>query len=65
MGGDYYFFFVVIKIQVIDNILLGLLYDQFFGVDVIYLLIVGIFGNGMEGTFVEVDIYNLIVLIGY
>jgi long-chain fatty acid transport protein len=65
MGGDYYFPSAAIKIQPTDNISLGLLYDQPFGADATYSSTAGTFGNGTEGTSVEVDTHNLTALIGY
>jgi long-chain fatty acid transport protein len=65
MGDDYYFPSAAIKIQATDNISLGLLYDQPFGADATYSSTAGTFGNGTEGTSVEVDTHNLTALIGY
>ena len=65
MGDDYYFPSAAIKIQPTDNISLGLLYDQPFGADATYSSTAGTFGNGTEGTSVEVDTHNLTALIGY
>jgi long-chain fatty acid transport protein len=65
MGDDYYFPSAAIKIQATDNISIGLLYDQPFGADATYSSTAGTFGNGMEGTSVEVDTHNLTALIGY
>ncbi len=65
MGEDYYFPSAAIKVQATDKISLGLIYDQPFGADAKYSSIAGSFGDGVEGTSVEVDTHNLTALIGY
>ncbi|QXX87702.1 transporter [Acinetobacter lwoffii] len=65
MGEDYYFPSAAIKVQATDKISLGLIYDQPFGADAKYSSVAGSFGNGAEGTSVEVDTHNLTALIGY
>lgn len=65
MGEDYYFPSAAIKVQATDKISLGLIYDQPFGADAKYSSIAGSFGNGIEGTSVEVDTHNITALIGY
>lgn len=65
MGEDYYFPSAAIKVQATDKISLGLIYDQPFGADATYAETAGSFGNGVEGTSVDVDTHNLTALIGY
>lgn len=65
MGEDYYFPSAAIKVQATNKISLGLIYDQPFGADAKYSPMAGTFGNGSEGTSVEVDTHNLTALIGY
>ena len=65
MAQDYYFPSAAIKVQATDKISLGLIYDQPFGADSQYAATTGSFGNGTEGTSVEVKTNNLTALIGY
>ncbi|MFC6166653.1 OmpP1/FadL family transporter [Acinetobacter terrestris] len=65
MAEDYYFPSAAIKVQATDKISLGLIYDQPFGADSQYAATAGSFGNGTEGTSVEVKTNNLTALIGY
>ncbi|OAL81234.1 transporter [Acinetobacter sp. SFB] len=65
MAEDYYFPSAAIKVQATDKISVGLLYDQPFGADSQYASTAGSFGNGTEGTSVEVKTNTLTALIGY
>src|SRR5690606_22965858 len=65
MREDYYFHSAAIKVQASDIISLGLIYDLPFGAVATYSSTAGTFGNGMQGTSVEVDTNNLTALIGY
>ena len=65
MGEDYYFPAAAIKIQATDQISLGLLYDQPYGADSQYATDAGAFGDGKQGTGVEVKTNNITALIGY
>lgn len=65
MAESYYFPSAAIKVQATDKISLGLLYDQPYGADAQYATAAGTFGNGQEGTSVEVRTHNLTALIGY
>lgn len=65
MAEDYYFPSAAIKVQATDKISVGLLYDQPYGADSQYESSLGAFGNGIEGTGVEVKTHNLTALIGY
>ena len=65
MGEDYYFPTAAIKIQATDQISLGLLYDQPYGADSQYATDAGAFGDGKQGTGVEVKTNNITALIGY
>lgn len=65
MGEDYYFPTAAVKVQATDQISLGLLYDQPFGADSQYSTDAGAFGDGKQGTGVEVKTNNITALIGY
>lgn len=65
MADDYYFPTAAVKVQVSDHMSLGLLYDQPYGGDATYAADSFMFGNGLEGTTVEVRTNNLTALIGY
>jgi len=65
MGEDYYFPTAAVKVQATDQISLGLLYDQPFGADSQYATDAGAFGDGKQGTGVEVKTNNITALIGY
>ncbi|WP_180075984.1 OmpP1/FadL family transporter [Acinetobacter sp. YH12106] len=65
MADDYSFINAAIKVQATDKISLGLIYDQPFGADAQYDAATNSFGNGSEGTSVEVKTQNLTALIGY
>lgn len=65
MGDDYYFPTAAVKVQVNDQVSLGLLYDQPYGADATYAAESFMFGNGVEGTTVEVRTNNLTALMGY
>ena len=65
MGDDYYFPTAAVKVQVNDQVSLGLLYDQPYGADATYAPESFMFGNGVEGTTVEVRTNNLTALMGY
>ncbi|OTG95979.1 transporter [Acinetobacter sp. ANC 4654] len=65
MGEDYFFPSAAIKIQATDQISLGLLYDQPYGADSQYATDAGAFGDGTQGTGVEVKTNNITALIGY
>ena len=65
MAEDYYFPSAAVKVQATDKISVGLLYDQPFGADAQYESKLGAFGNGIEGTGVEVKTHNITALIGY
>lgn len=65
MAEDYYFPSAAVKVQATDKISVGLLYDQPFGADAQYESKLGAFGNGVEGTGVEVKTHNITALIGY
>lgn len=65
MGEDYYFPAAAIKIQATDKVSLGLLYDQPYGADSQYATDAGAFGDGKQGTGVEVKTNNITALIGY
>lgn len=65
MADDYYFPTAAVKVQVSDHMSLGLLYDQPYGGDATYAADSFMFGNGVEGTTVEVRTNNLTALMGY
>lgn len=65
MADDYYFPTAAVKVQATDKISLGLLYDQPYGADATYAADNYMFGNGTEGTTVEVRTNNLTALMGY
>lgn len=65
MGSDYYFVNTALKLQVTDQVSLGLIYDQPFGADALYDAKNQSFGNSLSGTSVEVKTQNLTALIGY
>ena len=65
MADDYYFPSAAVKVQATDKISLGLLYDQPYGADASYAADNVMFGNGVDGTTVEVRTNNLTALLGY
>lgn len=65
MAKSYYFPSAAIKVQATDKISLGLIYDQPYGAEAEYDAASPIFGNGVEGTSVDVKTENLTTLIGY
>jgi len=65
MAKSYYFPSAAIKVQATDKISLGLIYDQPYGAEAEYDAASPIFGNGIEGTSVDVKTENLTALIGY
>ncbi|OTG63459.1 OmpP1/FadL family transporter [Acinetobacter silvestris] len=65
MAEDYYFPSAAIKIQATDKISVGLIYDQPYGADSQYSTDAGAFGDGKQGTGVEVKTNNITALIGY
>lgn len=65
MADDYYFPAAAVKVQATDQISVGLLYDQPYGADATYAADNYMFGNGSQGTTVEVRTHNLTALMGY
>lgn len=65
MADDYYFPSAAVKVQATDHISLGLIYDQPYGADASYAADNFMFGDGTQGTTVEVRTNNLTALMGY
>ncbi|OTG79993.1 transporter [Acinetobacter sp. ANC 5054] len=65
MAKSYYFPSAAVKVQATDKISLGLIYDQPYGAESEYDAASPVFGNGAEGTSVDVKTENLTALIGY
>lgn len=65
MAKSYYFPSAAVKVQATDKISLGLIYDQPYGAEAEYDAASPVFGNGVEGTKVDVKTENLTALIGY
>ncbi|MGE8652828.1 MAG: OmpP1/FadL family transporter [Acinetobacter gandensis] len=65
MAKSYYFPSAAVKVQATDKISLGLIYDQPYGAEAEYDAASQVFGNGAQGTSVDVKTESLTALIGY
>ncbi|MCL6242408.1 OmpP1/FadL family transporter [Acinetobacter amyesii] len=65
MAKSYYFPSAAVKVQATDKISLGLIYDQPYGAEAEYDAASPVFGNGAQGTSVDVKTESLTTLIGY
>ncbi|WP_180134556.1 OmpP1/FadL family transporter [Acinetobacter sp. YH12070] len=65
MAKSYYFPSAAVKVQATDKISLGLIYDQPYGAEAEYDAASPVFGNGAQGTSVDVKTESLTALIGY
>ncbi|WP_180007425.1 OmpP1/FadL family transporter [Acinetobacter sp. YH16057] len=65
MAKSYYSPSAAVKVQATDKISLGLIYDQPYGAEAEYDAASQVFGNGAQGTSVDVKTESLTALIGY
>ncbi|WP_180050422.1 OmpP1/FadL family transporter [Acinetobacter sp. YH12144] len=65
IAKSYYFPSAAVKVQATDKISLGLIYDQPYGAEAEYDAASQVFGNGAQGTSVDVKTESLTALIGY